>query len=788
MAPLPATRHFAFTDGVDGVALRVRAWVRRRWRSALIAAVLAGVAAGAVLALAAGAQRTSSAPDRYTEASGGDPELTLLQPFGPPVAPLIAELPSVREVRSITFVAAFPVIAAEAELGPNPFAGDDQALGGRVAEGRFTDPAAPDELTINQPARELLGVDVGDRIAIVSYSDEQVENNEFEPGVQPEGPSFEATVVGIVNYPTDLEDPAPTILFSQAVLDTHPDLGTVASFITVRAAPGATVDTVIADIESLGDEVVVVQQESRIVTSATRRAVRLHVVALWVVAGVAAIVAVLIIGQLAARQIRAASADHEALRSLGYSRRHMATEAAIEATVIGLAASAVALAVAIAVSPIFPIGELRIVEPRTGLHIDAWVMLAGTAAIVLTFVVAGVAVALRQAKVARASSRIRPGLPELAAAAGGGPSLVNGVRFASSSSRVGRGRPVAVSLSVIIGLAGLVGALLVGTSLLRLLDEPALYGADYDALFGNPFVPTSRDLVTPAAADPDIEGLTAATSGSLTLDGTDVPVVAYQSIRGGVLPVILEGRVPAAPDEIALGRPVARTLDRAIGDVVVADGPDGPRELRVVGYTVVPGDGGNGAALSYEAYAALDPAATRNLLLVRFRDGADPSTVAARLEEITYTPPETEPLPTSVGAFERVVPALYALAIVLALMAAAALAYHLGSSVRRRMRDLAILRALGADRRQLRATIHWQASCVAVIGLAIGIPLGIAVGSRIHNAIADSIGVVPSVALPVVLLVVVVVGVIVVANLAAMAPARRATRAPAATMLQEEPS
>ena len=146
MAPLPGTSAFAFTDGVDGVALRVQAWARTRWRSALVVAVLAGVAGGTVLALAAGAQRTSSAPDRYTAASGGDPELTLLQPFGPPATPLIRELPSVREVRSITFVSAFPEIAEDLAVQLNPFAGDDQALGGRVVEGRFTDPAAADEI------------------------------------------------------------------------------------------------------------------------------------------------------------------------------------------------------------------------------------------------------------------------------------------------------------------------------------------------------------------------------------------------------------------------------------------------------------------------------------------------------------------------------------------------------------------------------------------------------------------------------------------------------------------
>ncbi|MGI9031098.1 MAG: FtsX-like permease family protein [Ilumatobacteraceae bacterium] len=773
---------------MEGVRLRVRAWIRARWRSALLVALLAGLVAGAVLALVAGARRTGSAPDRYTEASGGDPELTLLQPFGPSVAPLIRELPSVGEVRSLTFVGAFPVIADETEIGPNPFAGDDQALGGRVAEGRFTDPAAPDELTVNQAGGDLLDVEVGDRLPIASYSDEQIADNEFQPGVPTEGPSFEATVVGVVDYPTDFESPAPSRIFSQGVLDTYPDVGKVASFMTVRAAPGATAESVLADIRSLGDEVVVFEQESRTVTSATRRAVRLHVVALWAVAGVAAVVAILVISQLAARQLRAASADHDALQALGYSRREVVTESVIEAIALGAASSVVAIVVAVAASPLFPIGDLRIVEPSSGPSVDLLALLVGSAVIVLTFVVASMTVAMTGSRMPRSSARIRPGLPELAASAGAGSSLVNGVRFATSSSGVGRGRPVAVALSVVIGLAGLVGALVVGGSLFRLLDEPALYGADYDRLFGNAFVPTDRDLVTPAAADPDVEGLTAAASGALSLDGTDVPVLAYESIRGGVLPVILDGRAPAAPDEIALGRPVARALDVTLGDVVVAEGAEGPQTLRVVGYAVVPGDGGNGAAMTYGAYAALDPSATRHLLLVTFRDGADADAVAARLEKFAFTPPETESVPTSVGAFERVVPALYALAIVLAAMAAVALGYHLGSSVRRRTRDLAVLRALGADRRQLRATVHWQACCVALLGLLIGVPIGIAVGSRIYNAITDSIGVVPSVAFPFVFVLVVVVGVLLVANLAAMAPARRATRAPAATVLQEEPA
>ena len=120
----------------------------------------------------------------------------------------------------------------------------------------------------------------------------------------------------------------------------------------------------------------------------------------------------------------------------------------------------------------------------------------------------------------------------------------------------------------------------------------------------------------------------------------------------------------------------------------------------------------------------------------------------ARLETVAYTPPDTDTVPTSVRAFELVIPAAFALTIILALMVTAALSYHLASSVHRRRRDLAVLRALGADRRQLRATVHWQACFVAAVGLVIGVPVGIGIGSGIHTSIANSLGVVPAVATP----------------------------------------
>ena len=57
-----------------------------------------------------------------------------------------------------------------------------------------------------------------------------------------------------------------------------------------------------------------------------------------------------------------------------------------------------------------------------------------------------------------------------------------------------------------------------------------------------------------------------------------------------------------------------------------------------------------------------------------------------------------------------------------------ALALTLLASVRRRRRELALLKTLGFTRRQLLAAVSWQASAVALVGVVIGVPLGIALG------------------------------------------------------------
>jgi hypothetical protein len=68
------------------------------------------------------------------------------------------------------------------------------------------------------------------------------------------------------------------------------------------------------------------------------------------------------------------------------------------------------------------------------------------------------------------------------------------------------------------------------------------------------------------------------------------------------------------------------------------------------------------------------------------------------------------------------------LAAGLAAGAVVALGIMLAASVRRRRRDLAVLKTLGFTRRQLAVTVAWQASVAAIVGIVVGVPTGLALG------------------------------------------------------------
>ncbi len=104
-------------------------------------------------------------------------------------------------------------------------------------------------------------------------------------------------------------------------------------------------------------------------------------------------------------------------------------------------------------------------------------------------------------------------------------------------------------------------------------------------------------------------------------------------------------------------------------------------------------------------------------------------------------------------------------------------------SVFERTRELGMLRAVGMTRRQVRRMVRHESVITALIGAALGLPLGIMLAAAVTHAVGKY-GVTFS--LPVASLVIFTVAAMIAGVLAAIAPARRASRLNVLEALQYE--
>jgi ABC-type antimicrobial peptide transport system permease subunit len=182
-------------------------------------------------------------------------------------------------------------------------------------------------------------------------------------------------------------------------------------------------------------------------------------------------------------------------------------------------------------------------------------------------------------------------------------------------------------------------------------------------------------------------------------------------------------------------------------------------------------------------------------VLVRLDPRADPAAAKRSLERIaaaTSTPADYGVVVLSVQRPAEIVnyrsmgstPAI--LGGGLALGAVAALGLTLVASVRRRRRDLALLKTLGFTTRQLAAVVAWQSSVAVVIGTVVGLPLGIVLGRGLWTVFAHEISVVPAPSVPVLWTTVIGLAALVLANVVAAVPGAMAARTPTGLLLRAE--
>jgi putative ABC transport system permease protein len=126
------------------------------------------------------------------------------------------------------------------------------------------------------------------------------------------------------------------------------------------------------------------------------------------------------------------------------------------------------------------------------------------------------------------------------------------------------------------------------------------------------------------------------------------------------------------------------------------------------------------------------------------------------------------------------------LAAVLALLAVGTLAHVLLTSVRRRRRDLAVLKTLGLVRSQVLRVVAWEATALAAAALLAGLPLGIVAGRWAWVMFAGSAGVSGLADVPVPLVLLAIPATLALATLIAAVPGWDAARVRPASILRTE--
>jgi putative ABC transport system permease protein len=766
---------------------RLRCLLRVRWTRAVTLAGLVAVVGGLVLTLAAGALRTVNAPDRYSAQQGKASDASLEQASGPPRTAEVEALPAVAGVDTATFVFGGLVGTGEDEpVEALTFAGSHTAFGERVTGGREPERSAPGECVATSSWLSLTGARLGDQFTLVTITQEQADERGFDVA-EPEGPTLPATLVGVIDGPVELQGPTPIALFPPALLDAG-DVGVSATVGVVSLEPGSTLDDLRSQLDALPDGEVFGLDTAEWVPADVRSAVSTQGLGFAVVAAIVAIAAIAVVGQLLSRQVRLPEAVRLAMSSIGLTRGQLVADPLSTTAVPILVGSVLAAGLAFAASGIFPVGFSRRMEVSPGPLFQPLVHGLGALLLALalvTWVVVALVLGERRGQgehlpgvAQRLVSRIRPG------------PAATGTRFALTRHPHDPGSPRGPIIGLALVLGVLVGALVFGASLGRFIDEPASYGSNYDLGIGAGGDEVPEEVRTLLEQDPDVAAVTLYGTVLASVGTTSLDITGMEPVRGDLRPDLLSGVLPRGAEEIVLGRVAARQVGVEVGDDLVVSGAAGAVTFHVSGLAVIPsiegGDGiGEGGVVTVEGLRRIEPDATLGSAAVRLRPGAK-GDVAQRLAEETQVGAGPFDPPSTVLNLARVRSTPFLVAIALGALGVLSLAHQLILSARRRRRDLAVLRALGADRRWVTSVLHWQVTVLSLAVLVLAAPMGIALGRVVYQAFLDRIGAGYDTSIPYALLGPILLALLVLGNLAAVIPARRARHQRPTRVLAEE--
>lgn len=809
----------------------------------LLGAVALGALAGARRTASAYGRYLASinASDAFVNIPGRLPGMPLTRPIT-----LISRLPGVTSGAAYVGLAANPVVHGRVDdsFGTDDLVGSDagehftsDGFGQdrmTVLAGRLPAVGATREIALSQRIASLFGVGVGGRVSYEFYRSDPLTGANHPLGRS----TF--LVTGIVDIPPVLVDQSDEK--NAGVLPPGATQQHLASY--VYAWVGVRLDRGTAGIPALQDHLAalstsVLQQIFRtshirlprltfnisrqdIIRSQVQQAIRPQAVALAVFGGIAALAVLVLVGQGLAQVLSRSRPDISAVRAVGATRAQAALALSLPGSVAIVGGGILAVAGAVALSPLAPIGPVRRFDPVRGWQLDGLVLGAGS--VLLTAALLGLLALMARRTFRQSASRgdERPSrIAQVAASAGLPASAVVGSRNALEPGSGRRAVPVRANLlGSIAAVAAVVVAIVFGASLTGLITHPARYGWNWNVLiqsqggYGGWEPRTMSRLV---AAQRGVAGWSSFAFSQVPVDRTVLPVLGLQRNQGSVEPPTTSGQPITGNDQIELGTVTLRQLGKQIGDRVLVGIKPYRRWLTIVGTVTLPSFGvaltdhvslGRGAMLTEAALLAVEGTATENprseaqasqdlpsAVAIDLVPGTSAARRAELIHQITSANPDQDPggtyemgphLANAVVNASRMGSQPLAMALGLTAAAALSLALTVLASVRRRRRDLALLKTLGMTRRQVRAIVAWQTTLTLAVAIVVGTPLGIAAGRWAWRTFAGSLGVAPVTVVPVLLLAAGGVALIAAGNLLAAGPAAVAARTAPASALRAE--
>ncbi len=456
----------------------------------------------------------------------------------------------------------------------------------KVLAGRIFNPADQHAVMISQALADRAHVRPGGILSLIGYP--QLHGNaDIRHAVRL---AFRVSAIVVTDdeiVPATRELGEPRVLLSPAFARTrlaqsfNPAGG--GSYVVLR--PGASAATFTSQATALAARYRVgAVQVVHLATeyAAAQRDIRPEAAALAIFATLGGLIALAVGGQLLNRQLILDSAEFPVLRALGMSRSRLVVLSLARVAIMTTAGAVVAVGVAIAASPLMPIGPARFAEPSPGIDVNLPILGAGFLIIaiapLLVLAPGAVRAAARSAGAlglaepagpARAS-RLAPALGRVGSVPG---SL--GVRMALEPGHGRTAVPVRSALAgTMVAVAAVVGAVVFGASFLGLVGSPHLYGQNWaqqlDLQVGS--VPASMGTRVLAG----ISGLSQYAGGNYGQvsvaapgrSGTAVPAIGIDQMHGSGFLTLLTGRAPAGPRQIALGPRTLNTLGLHVGQRV----------------------------------------------------------------------------------------------------------------------------------------------------------------------------------------------------------------------------